>query len=287
VFRNGRGSYDRVVANLKRLRERDPGYFTRYVLVQSVIADTYEAEDAVALARELNGERTPGDAGFVRIEHLEQSERGLAVRNPRTRTALIQEQRQRLLRRFRDRLDGLDGSNYHTRMRSDPPFAREMLTLRKFFTINTERPQPYEVAGNLRTCPMSYDAVMVSTTGELHMCEKTDGMFVLGNVFHGRDEGAIVSRYLEFAKVLDDDACRGCWLVHLCPVCAAVAGAGGAFRKPTMQECDALRASSSIALQKFGMFATDPGLADAYAQYAAQHAEVKDVFALTGRDGQA
>jgi len=92
----------------------------------------------------------------------------------------------------------------------------------------------------------------VTVDGKLHICERINNRFPIGNVYSGFDIPKITRLWNQFAKLMDTEDCRSCWAVRLCELCFASVGGDGEFLPHLKRSmCDSVRSAWAQTLYEY------------------------------------
>ncbi len=103
-----------------------------------------------------------------------------------------------------------------------------------------------------RMCFPGKQRPFVSVDGRIHACERINNTLSLGDVWHGFDIPRITRLWNQFAELSDQEDCRTCWAVRLCPFCFNIAADNGGFSAALKRaECKSIKNQWARALQDF------------------------------------
>lgn len=242
---DGKGTFDRVYANLLRIKETDPEYFRTQVMVLCVEA-TGNNKKAVHDFLDSIG---------CLIEYMQEQPYGLMEKDPDKQISDIEETEQTTIEHIIDK--------YKKRvLENDPDAVSEFESL--YFLDNVERDTPFSFK-NMSislTCPLCVDNIMIDTDGGMHLCHKTDGSLPLGNVCDGGyDMKKMFDAYKSYGETTNCLECRSCWAVNSCGYCAAQRLHGGKWLNPKKIECDLHRRYTEFLLKLFvAVYKLDPDI---------------------------
>lgn len=255
---HGKPTFDRAFRNLGKIRERAPEFFKNRVNVLAVEAPNHNS----ALAHEFL------DSLGCKISYMPMSTYGTFVANPETKLKNLLTHRKEIIE---DAIKAFD----------ERP-EDELKNYLQFEKHNISGQAPVKVANLLPTCPAATDNMMVDVDGNFHVCHKTDGSFILGNVKSGLDCDALRRYYSELAKTADNERCRACWAIRSCGQCAAVRLHGGKFTNPTEEECAYIRESALVNYEIFAkLYDLHPDLLDRIQEYVNNPESYSGVFDLS------
>lgn len=255
---HGRPTFERAYRNLMRMRERAPQWFREKVTVMAVEAPNYDERNVHDFLDKLE----------CHVSYLPMSTYGCFVANPKERLEILDKYEDDIIS---DAVEAFE---------KDP--EKEIAKYVGIARHNLRISDCSVSAGILPTCPVATDNMMVDVDGNFHICHKTDGSFVLGNVDGGLDREALHRFYSSLAAKTDCDECRGCWAARSCGQCAAIRLKGGDFVNPSHDECEYLRRSALIDYKVFSLiYASHPDLLDRIEDYTSNPALYQSVVDIT------
>lgn len=227
IMGNGEGTWDVVTSNLRKLRSAEPTFYAGKVIIQATSCPSHNRKRCQTFLRGMGTKYVQSD---MQVPHK-------FIGDPKS---LLQ-----VSRANADKVERVLRTLSRQTINASAKHAVGLIlwkTAKTFDGLQTDVPSG---STNLpmRTCPMGYDALMVSTDGKYHMCHKTDGSLPLGDCNTGYDSVRIAAAYQQFHRMLNRDECRSCWAIHFCQLCAAPLLRNGTFTAPTNQECDCVRES--------------------------------------------
>lgn len=231
VFPNGKGTYDVVMKNLRKIKDFDPDYFQRRVNILSVEADAHDIEKCREYFRHW-------EFPEIEVSPNAQEKEGCVYTNPCAALSNLEKNYVSDLKVYKQLIEQADIDN----------LDEDLLSLIKYTTILFDNPHGSDILHILITCPMGIDNNMVGVDGNIHICHKTDGSYPFGNIHSiPLDYSKLVELYKQHNECVNSH-CRDCWAVHVCSVCGARRLSKGKFINPTKQECDVLRAEKHLLL---------------------------------------
>lgn len=245
VTADGKGTFDRVFANINRLKAADTEYFKEKVLILCVQA---EGNDTKAVHDFLDTLGCP-------VEYLEEQPYGCLQRNPEEQIADIETNEQAIIENVLNR--------YQKRLSDNDPNAIDEFTSLYFLeTIENDTPYSRRNLSINLTCPLCFDNIMIDVDGGMHICHKTDGSLSLGNVCKGGyDMHKMFEAYKSYGETTNCIECRSCWAMNTCGYCAAMRLNGGIWNNPKQSECDLLRRQKEYLLKLFvAAYKYDPSI---------------------------
>lgn len=233
----GHPTFDRAYRNLMKIKDAEPEYFERKVTVFAVQAPNHDWKLNHGFLDTL---------GCI-VSYLDMAPFGCFVDNAKEKCELLEKNIDEYVRQAIERYD------------ANP--EKELANYTMFANINVDKSLQRNIANMLPTCPVGTDNLMVDVDGKFHICHKTDGSFVIGNLENGLDTDAVSCFYDTLAHQTDTSACRSCWILPFCGQCPAVRLHGGNFTNPTDDECAYFRKLLEIDLKAFaGIYARHPDI---------------------------
>jgi uncharacterized protein len=213
-FKNGKGTFNRIMKNLEFLKAYNRDYFSRKVSITSVLAPPFETIDEI-------------------LDFFSKSKTLSKIKN-KIRSSLVSTRGTSFLKDF-----GLE------------EFTNEFPTIEERFIerlkkailennlnhLTIEKKQIYSILYSLARRPIDrlYDhvyplgachiglrRVFVKTTGDFYICEKGEKDYKIGCIEDGFDFERIAYYYRKFEEVLED--CKDCWAINHCERCWASIG---------------------------------------------------------------
>ena len=231
MFPNGKGTYDVVMKNLRKIKEYDSDYFQRRVNILSVEAEVQDVKKCTDYFKQW-------EFPELDVSPNEQELEGCLYSNPSARLLKLKETYESNLSVFKQLIEEADLED----------IGKDLMTLIKYTSINFNNPHGDDILHILLTCPMGIDNNMVGVDGNIHICHKTDGSYPFGNINSiPLDYSKLVELFKQHNECVNRHCCD-CWAVHVCGICGARRLCGGKFHNPTAQECDVHRAELHLLL---------------------------------------
>ena len=242
---DGQGTFDKVFANLQRIKENAPEYFREKVMILCVEA---EGNDNKAVHNLL-------DSMGCSVNYMKEQPHDCLEKDPEKQILDIEINEQKsiddCIHKYKKRI-----------AENDPEALEEFDSL--YFLENIQNDAPYRrrlLSVNL-TCPLCVDNIMIDTEGGMHLCHKTDGSLPLGNVCEsGYDMQKMFEAYKSYGETTNCLECRSCWAMNNCGYCAALRLKGGKWFNPRPIECDLHRRNMEYQLKLFiAAYKLDPDI---------------------------
>lgn len=209
---SGKGSFDVVMGNLKKLKELDKDYFESMVILSMTLVPPV---DLVAV------ERFVAEVGIKPRISLMQTYGSELLESHIVDKYLSPEESKNLMKRFANA--AIDGTFMRRPLPEAYLFCRGLywgglkkLYVRRYF----EGFDGGFTYTNL--CIPGASKLFVTPDGRFYVCERVDGMsdLYIGDVETGVDIDKAVSLVQQFNK-FRDETCKGCWVIRFCSMCFA------------------------------------------------------------------
>ena len=204
VFRNGKGTFDCIVRNLKRMKKSYPGYYQSKVRFNIVLHPPLDFDRINEFISD--PEIRPASIKFSEVNtHF---------------TTFYKQFTPDQMKAF-----GISKKNIRNSFYRKVIFGYELneversLFRTKFYHIHRrdmgKLPDKYPSNGQ---CIIGERGLLVNADGSLNFCSKIDDSFNLGNVFTGYDYKRIEKIYFDMERFLSK-RCVGCWAIRFCMKC--------------------------------------------------------------------
>jgi uncharacterized protein len=208
VFRNGRGTFNVIIKNLKRIQEYSRKYFENNITLNAVIAPPYDFDTIIDF---FFGEKFMEPLKYKLSINFVNAYETTFFKDFKLQKEY--ENLQKELNRLKDRYKkALINGTY------DDLTIEQQLFLKDFYNI--ER-RPIKNLDDrfppLGTCIPGKRRLFVDTYGKFFMCEKVGRYYEIGNVYDGFDYKRIYNFYVEYDRFFKK--CEDCWAVRLCRKC--------------------------------------------------------------------
>lgn len=206
----GKGTFDTIIKNLERIRERDTDYFRRKVGFSAVYSMDLPLENMI---RFFSDHQVLRDKR-VRFNTVNTYNTNYYTHHPYDRDGFRSEfktELNRILDKVREgrKLSGLESHLYTTLIE----------------TGTSLKIRSYSVLGG--AC-MFDDRLYLDSSGQFHICEKMNNTFSIGNVDNGFDFVRMEAVVKDFAAVVKKH-CLDCSIRYLCKRCYVTFGGDGVF----------------------------------------------------------
>jgi uncharacterized protein len=204
LFKNGKGTFDCIIRNLKMLKSMYTDYYknkVRFNMVLSPPLDYNAINDFIS-----DSDIKP--AG-IRFSDVNKRYTSFFDRFSKEQLKRFKEETINFLRGYNiklargEELNELEKSMY--RMKYSNIHKREMNVLKEKFPANGQ-------------CIVGLRSLLVNIDGSFNFCTQVDDVFNLGNVYSGFDYSRIESIYYDLDNLLSKK-CYGCWAIRFCMRC--------------------------------------------------------------------
>ena len=219
VFKNGEGTFNRVMKNLEYIKRCDSRYFSDRIGISCVLAPPYNTIDDILDFFSTNETMNP----------LKQRIRSSPVNTKYT--TFFEDNRLKEMEGLKDVEDKFKNNLKQAVLSRD----LDGLTIerRKLYSILynlARRPikQLHKYVHPFGTCHIGLKRLFVDVNGNFNICERVHENFRIGNIDRGFDFEEIVRYYLEYDELME--GCSDCWALNHCERCWATIG--------QLEECD-------------------------------------------------
>jgi uncharacterized protein len=224
VFADGRGTFAVAYENLLKIQRFNADYFRDNVSLFGVYTGRHDVAACVSFTRGI---------GVLRCQHFPAEYSGIFVPDPAADRVRYESALANDLADFRKK--ALAASQ------AARPDMNDFAHLFPFAEVADDEPAGENALKLLATCPMGFDNLMVAADGRFRICHKVDGAMPIGDSVTGLDFTRLADVYRRYNETINNGACKSCWNVRFCGLCAASRMKGDAFVNPTPEECDVLR----------------------------------------------
>jgi len=209
IFRNGKGTFQRIMRNLEFVKTYNPDYYSRKVSILSVFAPPYDMLDEILKFFSTNNILSPIRSKIKSNRVSTQATDFLCDFGQKESVNQLPVIDDKLLERVKD---SILTNNLN----------RLTIEKRRVFTIlyNLARKpmnRLYEYMPPLGACHIGLRRLFVETDGDFYICERGGGEYKIGCLGEGFDYKQIARYYQAFDKWLED--CRDCWAQLHCERC--------------------------------------------------------------------
>lgn len=204
VFKNSKGTFERVIKNLKALKKAYPDYYRKKVRFNAVLSPPLDTEaiDAFISDEEIK----PANVSFTGV-------------NGRYTTYFDQFTKEQL-EQYSAGLGKVREHYYQSIVSGEAPseFAKKLYG-KRFVQIHQRsmEPLPAKIPSDGQ-CILGTRSMLVNVDGSFNFCTQVDDVYNLGSIDDGFDYEGIDKIYSDLDAFLGKH-CHGCWAIRFCGKC--------------------------------------------------------------------
>lgn len=217
VFKNGRGTFDRVIASLQYIRKYNSDYFSKKVSVNCVLSPPFEINRITRFFSNHSlftgpvkiGNVKPNfvfyrDTSFIKDFKLEESEK----KTPAAHNKLLNRLKKALI-----------AGNFDTLSIEKDLYFSALYNIAK----SRKREKLNRFMRHFGPCVLGQRRFYVDTAGEFFICERGSANdYRIGDIEKGFDYEKMLDYYRKFDELFAD--CKDCWALLHCEKCFASIG---------------------------------------------------------------
>lgn len=228
VLANGAGTFALAYSNLMKIKAYSPEYFKNKVTIFGVYTSQHDYAQCVDFT---------GKLGALSCQHFSVDYTGTFVFDIAAETAYYEGALANKLENYEKMIAAVknDSDAHMNNFANIFPFAK----------LNTDKPVGKDSLSIMLTCPMGFDNLMLAANGDYLVCHKVGGALPIGNCKTGLDYEKTIDFYQQYNAAINNPACRSCWNVNFCSICAAARLDDDHFINPSKEECDCFRLRST------------------------------------------
>ncbi|MBE0461561.1 MAG: radical SAM protein [Candidatus Aminicenantes bacterium] len=242
-YKSGKGTFEKISGNLKKIRERSYDYYNRKVGFSVVLAPPFNIP-VILNFFENNVVRTdrpfflsyvdPQDTTFFdRFDNYKEINKELL-----NQLNILREEYKKLM-------INMDYDNFRASF-LETIFSSNLKDIFRRYLIKC----PEKIFPN-GICLPGFQKVLVGPDGNFFVCEKIGYSFPIGDVFNGFNIDAIWNLIQKYIK-LSEPMCLDCWAVRLCKSCYLRAQRGDQLDiERKMENCSVIKSSFDRGLKLF------------------------------------
>ena len=254
-YKNGKGSFDKVIRNLNTIISSYPNYAKENIVIQPVLADNINPNRALSFLEEYFNLNKSNQKILTILPSLQRNEFEFLPKksfsnltNSKMQTEFRSELKS-ISKLSEIQLDELLRNNKTLYLR-----LKEILRLEN--NVCFDNPFGSDYKSLTFSCPLGIDTLFVSINGDIHSCCKVDHSFPIGNINYGLDENSLQKVYYSYYKEIEKN-CSKCWIIEFCKICPALVCWGGKFFLPSSIECKQIRKNISQLFIKYIILSTE------------------------------
>lgn len=215
VFRNGKGSFDKIWENVIRIHEKYRAYYNDRVKFLITLSPNQDLEEMVKFF---------DNPAFFNDKNIEIN----SVNEADTTFFKESKNHPKFFENLKKYYEEYKSSLIRNCNEKVPTFVRVM-----FNPIFSQFEQlSYEPVDRISkftgTCYPGSKKIFVSADGNYHICERVNHNFPIGNYLNGVEIEKVTKIWSDYFRQIGRN-CKKCKILHFCPVCFASSGKGGFF----------------------------------------------------------
>ena len=223
VFKNGGGTFDVIMNNLNLLKETYPDFFKTNVRFNAVINPPFKLLEIKE---------------FFKINFPEMN-LSAAPMNPFDTSFFKNFNMKKETEKFNHEIRMLRKQYIENKISGETAFESSLFDYFLFKLNNRDLYElPMEIYPN-GICPPALKRIFVETDGTIHLCERINPEFNIGDIKNGFDMEKIFLYIDEYIKTTGN--CNGCWAIRFCKDCFISAIKGDKFNQERKQFNCAIR----------------------------------------------
>lgn len=207
TFRNGSGTFDLIIKNLKKIKAMNEHYYRQQIGFNATLSPPYCIDEVVKffhsfyLTKKNNTMISDIDPSYTTFFD-DYNKEILDQQNTKYRKWMIKNSVKALSDHNIDSYPLFSAFLYKNLY---PWFHRSMSQIKEFVSPNGH-------------CIIGQRKFLVSTTGDFYICDKVDHSIIIGNVETGLDVDKIFNLHEDICHI-SEKACCKCWCIRICPIC--------------------------------------------------------------------
>ncbi|MGD2090277.1 MAG: radical SAM protein [Candidatus Aminicenantes bacterium] len=213
-FKNGKGSFKRILKNLEFIREYNKDYYSSRVSISCVLAPPFDKIDDILdffstykIFKEIKDKIRSNTVDTSGTSFIEDFDLGDSFNDYSTIS-------NKFIERFKKAI--LDNNLNNLTIEKTQVYNILYNFAKRAVKSLYDHVQP------LGACHIGMRRVFVTTNGDFYICERAGDNYKIGCVDHGFDYERIAFYYRKLEEVLED--CRSCWAIIYCERCWALIG---------------------------------------------------------------
>ncbi len=269
VFADGHGSFDIVKSHLDKLYSIASDYCHSYVLIQAVYDGRESLKKSQSFFKEFLYDEQQKKK-FIGIFYIHQSK-------PKEQIdfSFSDEEKKRSVELFKEKLAELSllsEAELDKKVHTGEIIINDYLVLlKKEKKLRFDKPIVSNHCARTFSCPIGTSQIAVGTTGDLHVCYKSDESYPIGNVkTGGLDAHKLARMYSEYYANFQSN-CKKCWAYRFCQKCPSEMLKNGKFIEASREECDFVRNLTEVELLKYILLASNDKLYNFFKRYISSY----------------
>lgn len=211
VFENGKGSFDIVSHNIDKLIEISPDYCKSRIMLQAVSADNIDKRAAIEYILEKYSKQVLQCTAYKQNYW----------HNPQVVKQHPNSFNYESFENLCGSLENMTAKEIEILMTSDKDkiaLFKDLFSLEKYLVF--DNPSGTNRHHREFSCPIGIDAIFCASDGNLHICNKSDYSFPIGDIWGGVDTSKVFDLYKKYYTEINA-TCKNCWAFRFCKTCPA------------------------------------------------------------------
>ncbi|MEW6456756.1 MAG: hypothetical protein AB1410_08620 [Acidobacteriota bacterium] len=238
IYKNGRGTYDKILKNLEILKSDYPDYFERNVSFNAVYNANSNLDNVINFFATLKTEFAPNLRVRFSFDPISKIECKDSKTEYSKKVDTIKDDYIKIKKTMSKQSN--QESVYHILSSFLAPY---------FYPIKTRtylKPSCINYTGVI--CKPGISKIFVDVYGNFHICEQIDNTFEIGNCLEGLCYDSVKEIYDDYKRAILWE-CQNCIARNFCTICFVPVGKNGKFKKNTI--CQKKRISFLNLLEEY------------------------------------
>lgn len=240
IYKNGMGSYNRIMKNLKRIYIRDPSYYARYIGFNCVATPFTNLMEEVDFFD--NNYLTKNN---IQTLNFVDKKNTTFFNKCEYEISYQKEESKFLHQKFMSDLIENENKKYSLLGKLQ---EKTFIEIQKRYILDTAT----EFVPMKGPCFPGTRRLFISTDGMFHMCERINPNFPIGDIEHGFNIKKIRAILNEFGELINEKDCLECWAMHFCNFCFASVAISGYMKIVNKEEyCNNIKKNTIKKLKEY------------------------------------
>ncbi len=235
VFANGKGTFDTIFSNIKKIQEKIKNKEKRLGSINCIIqpgADLLELRNF--FIENFDKDKTSIKFSFVNPKHQSYFKENPLHPHRVEQFQTLKDEYMEILKKGFD----IDTEEHN--------FLENLLggPFLDFYKRNI-REKVEEISNLTGMCTPGTRKPVISVDGKIHVCEKLPFTMPIGDVWKALNYSKITKAWNQYAEIMDREECRTCWAGWFCTACFADFVSGDTIDNKKIEEIDCERVCSN------------------------------------------
>lgn len=204
VFKNGKGTFNCIIKNLRTMKSMYPEYYNNKVRFNMVLAPPLDFDKLNEFICEIDVK--PSSIKFSRV-------------NTHFTNFFNQFSQEQMIDFKKSKIKTMDSFNRKlVESKELNEVEKNMFRQRFLFIHRRDMEKLSSKVPSNGQCMIGERSLLINTNGNFNFCTRIDDVFNLGNIYTGYDYKRIEKIYFDLEEFLGK-RCYGCWAIRLCMKC--------------------------------------------------------------------